>query len=198
MGIPRHAGPDRHRKREPQEQAIHRNPLLCHTGQLRLPGPRCAPRLRRADEVPADRMRDAPASGRSSLVPRHHHGNRALQPTSPLKVRSPPAQNRPALTGAGFLPEAGQPRGRVPSRCLPDHAPRLLDGEAVTVLSSSCPTMTATVGPRSWCHPRERTGMVAHPVPGDPVQQVRCRGGSPTRACPRRTRLTSSTLEARD
>ena len=39
-----------------------------------------AQRLRAADEVPADGVRGAAARRRSPLVPRHHHGDRALQP----------------------------------------------------------------------------------------------------------------------
>ena len=42
LGISRHAGLDRNRKRQPQERTVRRNALVRHTGQLRIPGQRCA------------------------------------------------------------------------------------------------------------------------------------------------------------
>ena len=63
-------------------------------------------RLRPADEVPADRMRGAAVSGWSPLVPRHHHGNRALQPSGLTAAGVPRGEagqaGRPRRAAAGM------------------------------------------------------------------------------------------------
>ena len=45
LGISRHAGLDRNRARHPRERTVRRNPLVRHTGQLRVPGRRHAGRV---------------------------------------------------------------------------------------------------------------------------------------------------------